>query len=128
MNRTTGITLEISGFVNANNMKILITENQNYVLRRYQQFIEIVEGRIKEYERQGASDWWCSAVHSPDRLVTVLTDWSIEEFVSHNWDFFEDDYEKVESGMNLIDLDAIFEKNYGNYVRDLWVRKCGSKN
>ena len=109
-------------------MKILITENQNYILRRYQRFIEIVEGRIKEYEKQGASEWWCSVVHSPDRLVTVLTDWSIEEFVSHNWDFFEDDYEKVESGMNLIDLDVIFEKNYGNYVRDLWVRKCGSNN
>ena len=31
-------------------MKIIITENQNYVLRRLQQFIEIVEDQIEGYE------------------------------------------------------------------------------
>ena len=31
-------------------MKIIITENQNYVLRRLQQFIDIVEDQIEGYE------------------------------------------------------------------------------
>ena len=40
-------------------MKIIITENQNYVLRRVQQFIEIVEDHIEGYELNEDGSWWC---------------------------------------------------------------------
>ena len=39
-------------------MKIIITENQNYILRRLQQFIDIVESEIDEFENNNQSPWW----------------------------------------------------------------------
>jgi hypothetical protein len=40
-------------------MKIIITENQNYVLRRLQEFVEVVEEWIDDYEMSEQNAWWC---------------------------------------------------------------------
>ena len=46
-------------------MKIIITENQNYLLRRVQQFINIVEDHIEVYELNEDGSWWCR-MYNPD--------------------------------------------------------------
>ena len=49
---------------------------------------------------------------------------SIEEFIDKNWDFFHDNSETGGSDMDISILNKIIEQNYGNYIRNLWVRKC----
>jgi hypothetical protein len=49
---------------------------------------------------------------------------SIEEFESNNWNFFHDTSEKGGSDMDISILNKIVEQNYGNYIRNLFVRKC----
>ena len=105
-------------------MKIIITENQNYVLRRLQQFIEIVEDQIEGYELNEDGSWWCNH-NNPDTFLDNLRDRSIEEFTSQNWNFFHDTSDKGGSDMDLDFLFGIVESNYGNYIRNLFVRKCG---
>lgn len=107
-------------------MKIIITENQKYVLRRLQQFIEIVEDRIKEYER-GDNPWWCSAFYTPDIFFNSFSSNSIEDFINQNWEFFHDDSEMGGSDMDISILDDIIENNYGNHLRNLWVSRCQTK-
>jgi len=104
-------------------MKIIITENQNYVLRRLQQFINIVEDQIDGYEQKDGG-YWCR-VYTPYSFYENLRDRSIEVFTDENWDFFHDDSEKGGADMNLDFLRAIVQENYGNYIRNLFVRKCG---
>lgn len=74
-------------------MKIIITENQKYLIRRVQQFIDVVEDMINEYELQD-SPWWCSSFYNPNILLDHIMDRSIEEFVNQNWDFFHDDSDR----------------------------------
>ena len=106
-------------------MKIIITENQNYIIRRYQQFIGIVESEIDEFENNNQfSPWWCKVLNSSDILVREVCELSIEEFINYNWDFFHDDSERGGSNMDITMLNKIVEENYGNYIRNLWVRKC----
>jgi len=107
-------------------MKIIITENQNYVLRRLQQFIEIVEDRIKEYGRED-NPWWCSAFYTPDIFFNSFSSSSIEDFINQNWEFFHDDSEMGGSDMDISILDDIIENNYGNHLRNLWVSRCQTK-
>lgn len=104
-------------------MKIIITENQNYLLRRVQQFIEIVEKRIDDYEMCENKPWWCR-YNTPDRFLDEHVEQSIEEFISHNWDFFHDDSENGGANMDISMLNKIVEENYGNYIKNLFVRKC----
>jgi hypothetical protein len=104
-------------------MKIIITENQNYVLRRLQQFIEIVEDQIEGYELNEDGAWWCRN-NSPYAFYDNLVDRSIEEFISQNWNFFHDNSETGGSDMDISMLNNIVEENYGNYIRNLFVRKC----
>jgi hypothetical protein len=104
-------------------MKIIITENQNYLLRRVQQFIEIVEKRIDDYEMCENEPWWCR-YNTPDRFLDDHVERSIEEFISHNWDFFHDDSENGGANMDISMLNKIVEENYGNYIKNLFVRKC----
>jgi hypothetical protein len=106
-------------------MKIIITENQNYILRRLQQFIEIVEDQIEGYELNEDNPWWCSAYYKPEMFMENLMDRSIEEFTNQNWNFFHNDSENGGSDMDLGFLYRIVEENYGNYIRNVWVRKCG---
>jgi hypothetical protein len=103
-------------------MKIIITENQNYVLRRIQQFIDIVESHIETFEEHG-SGWWCRN-HNPDSFLETVKDVVIEDFISKNWDFFHDNSEKGGANMDIRVLNNIVEENYGNYIRNLFVRKC----
>ena len=105
-------------------MKIIITENQNYVLRRLQQFINIVEDQIEGYELNDDNSWWCES-NNPDMFYHNLRDRSIEEFVDKNWSFFHGNSENGGSDMDLGFLYKIVEENYGNYIRNLFVRKCG---
>ena len=108
-------------------MKIIITENQNYVLRRYQQFIEIVEDQIEEFE--SAEDyrhygtWWCHN-NNPDTFFENIVDRSIEGFINKNWHFFHDDSEKGGANMDISMLNKLVEQNYGNYIKNLFVRRC----
>ena len=64
-------------------MKIIITENQNYLLRRLQQFIDIVESEIDEFENNNQSPWWCKGLNSSDILVREVCELSIEEFINY---------------------------------------------
>jgi hypothetical protein len=105
-------------------MKIIITENQNYVLRRLQQFIDIVEDQIEGYELNEDGAWWCSR-SNPNIFFDNLRDRSIEEFVNQNWSFFHDDSEQGGSDVDTSMLYKIVEDNYGNYIRNLFTRKCG---
>jgi len=107
-------------------MKIIITENQNYLIRRVQQFIEIVEDQIEGYELNEDGAWWCKH-NNPDTFFENLVDRSIEEFISQNWDFFRDDWANMDNLVSIISgslLKKIVEENYGNYIRNMFVRKC----
>ena len=104
-------------------MKIIITENQKYILRRLQQFIEVSEDIINQYELQD-NPWWCHHFSNPDRFLNELINDSIEEFINQNWDFFHDDSDRGGANMDITMLNKIFEENYGNYIRNLYVRKC----
>jgi hypothetical protein len=104
-------------------MKIIITENQNYLLRRVQQFIEIVEEQIEGYELNEDGSWWCRN-YNADTFFENLMDYSIQEFIRDNWSFFHDTSEKGGSDMDISMLNRIVEENYGNYIRNLFVRKC----
>ena len=100
-------------------MKIIITENQNYLIRRVQQFIEIVEDQIEGYELNEDGAWWCRN-NNPNSFYESFVGRCIEEFISQNWDFFRDDWANMD--INL--LKKIVEENYGNYIRNMFVRKC----
>ena len=104
-------------------MRIIITENQRYVLRRIQQFIEIVEEQIEGYEQNEDGSWWCQ-FYDPDTFVDNVWNIVIEEFINENWDFFHNDSETGGSNMDISFLNNIFNQNYGNYIKNLFVRKC----
>jgi hypothetical protein len=104
-------------------MRIIITENQKYVLRRVQQFIDIVEEQIEGYERNEDGAWWCRH-NTPNTFLDQVIDRSIEEFVNNNWNFFHDDSEKGGANMDISMLNNIVEREYGNYIKNLFVRKC----
>ena len=104
-------------------MKIIITENQNYLLRRVQQFIEIVEGRIVYYEMSEDNDYWCRN-DNPNSFYEGFEDRCVDEFINQNWDFFHDDSDKGGANMDINLLNNIVEENYGNYIRNMFVRKC----
>jgi len=104
-------------------MKIIITENQNYLLRRIQQFIEIVERRIVYYEMSEDNAWWCRN-DNPNSFYESFEENCIEEFIIQNWYFFHDDSDKGGANMDISLLNKIVEENYGNYIRNLFVRKC----
>ena len=100
-------------------MKIIITENQNYLLRRVQQFIEIVETRIDDHEMSEDNAWWCRN-NNPNSFYESFENRCVDEFIDQNWDFFRDDW----ANMDISLLKKIVEENYGNYIRNLFVRKC----
>jgi hypothetical protein len=106
-------------------MKIIITENQHYVLRRLQQFIDIVEDQIESYENvvELYDPWWCHN-SNPDTFFESIMDRSIQEFIRDNWDFFHDRSKNGGSDMDISILNKIVEQNCGNYIRNLFVRKC----
>ena len=104
-------------------MKIIITENQNYLLRRVQQFIEIVEKRIDDYEMSEDNAWWCRN-DNPNSFYESFEENCIYEFIGQNWDFFHDDSDKGGANMDITLLNNIVENNYGNYIRNMFVRKC----
>jgi hypothetical protein len=94
-------------------MKIIITENQNYVLRRLQQFIDIVEDQIEGYELHEDGSWWCDT-YNPNTFFDNLRDRSIEEFVSQNWNFFHDHSENGGSDMDLGFVPEIWHGHLNN--------------
>jgi len=105
-------------------MKIIITENQNYILRRLQEFVEVVEKRIDDYEMSEQNAWWCGNYTDPYSFYGGFVDRCIEKFTIRNWNFFNDDSDKGGSDMDISILYKIVEENYGNYVRNMFVRKC----
>jgi len=105
-------------------MKIIITENQNYLLRRIQEFVEVVEKRIDDYEMSEDNAWWCRN-NNLNSFYESFVDRCTEEFISQNWDFFHDDSDRGGSNMDISLLNKIVEENYGNYIRNMFVRKCG---
>jgi hypothetical protein len=107
-------------------MRIIITENQRFVLRRLQQFIDIVEGQIDEFEINDGFSYWCG-FYDVNGLVKRITESSVEEFIDDNWDFFHDDTDRGGANMDISILNKIVEENYGNYIKNLYVRKCGSR-
>jgi hypothetical protein len=105
-------------------MKIIITENQNYLIRRIQQFIEIVEKRIDALEiTLEHMPWWCRN-NNLSSFYESFVENCIYEFIGQNWDFFHDDSDRGGANMDITLLNNIVENNYGNYIRNLFVRKC----
>jgi hypothetical protein len=104
-------------------MKIIITENQNYLIRRVQQFIEIVEKRIDDYEMSEDNAYWCRN-DNPNSFYKSFEDRCVDEFIDKNWDFFHDDSDRGGAYMDISLLNNIVKENYGNYIRNLFVRKC----
>ena len=51
-------------------------------------------------------------------------DRSIEIFTDENWDFFHDHSEKGGANLDISLLYNIVDQNYGNYIRNLFIRKC----
>ena len=105
------------------NMKIIITENQLFLIRRLQQFVDLVEDQIDGYERNEDGAWWCK-YNTPDSFLENLGDRCIEEFVNNNWEFFHDSSENGGSNMDISLLYNIVDQDYGNYIKNLFVRKC----
>lgn len=105
-------------------MKIIITENQSRLIRRLQQFIDIVEDQIEGYELHDDYSWWCRH-NTPDTFFDEIKGRSMEEFINENWDFFHDDSENGGANMDTSILYKIINDNYGNYIRNMFVRKCG---
>ena len=104
-------------------MKVIITENQLFLFRRIQDFIGIVEDQINGYEKQEDNAWWCKR-NNPENFFQNLKSRSIEIFVDKNWDFFHDDSETGGANMDTQILYDIVNKEYGNDIRNLFVRKC----
>lgn len=104
-------------------MKILVTENQNYILRRLQQFIDIVEDQIDGYELNDENPWWCGN-NTPNSFLQNLKGRCIEIFVEQNSDFFHDDSNQGGANIDVSLLLLIIDEEYGNYVKNLFVRKC----
>lgn len=105
-------------------MKYIITESQNFLRRRLQQFIDIVEEQIDGYERNQDNPWWCRT-YDPESFLENLIDRSIEIFIDENWHFFHDNSERGGSDMDISVLNNIVINDYGNYIKNLFVRKCG---
>jgi hypothetical protein len=105
-------------------MKYIISENQIYIIRRLQQFIDIVEDQIDGYEKNQNNSWWCKN-SSPDYFYDNVRDRSIDEFITRNWDFFHNTSNEEKSNLNINILYDIVKDNYGNYIKNLFVRKCG---
>ena len=105
------------------NMKIIITENQLFLIRRLQQFVDLVEDQIDGYERNEDGAWWCK-YNTPDSFLENLGDRCIEEFVNNNWEFFHDSSENGGSNIDISLLYNIVDQDYGNYIKNLFVRKC----
>ena len=83
-----------------------------------------IEDQVEGYELNEDGAWWCKH-NNPDTFFENLVDRSIEDFISKNWDFFHDNSEKGGANMDIRLLNNIVEGEYGNYIRNLWVRKCG---
>ena len=69
-------------------MKIIITESQNYILRRIQQLNDIVENRINLFkinENPILNGYWCKEYKSADSFFKEVSDLSIDEFINQNW-------------------------------------------
>jgi len=108
-------------------MKIIITESQNYILRRIQQLNDIVENEINLFkinENPILNGYWCKEYKSADNFFKEKCELSIHEFISQNWNFLHDTSEKGGSDMDISILNKIVEQNYGNYIRNMFVRKC----
>ena len=105
-------------------MKYIITENQNFLRRRILRFIDIVEEQIEGYEKNEDGAWWCK-YNTPNTFLENLIDRSIEIFIDENWDFFHDNSEGGGSDMDISMLNRMVEREYGNYIKNLFVRKCG---
>jgi len=103
-------------------MKIIITESQNYILRRIQQLNDIVENEINSFkinENPILNREWCKGYKSADSFFKEKCDLSIHEFISQNWNFLH-----IGSDENISMLNKIVEENYGNYIRNLFHSKC----
>jgi hypothetical protein len=106
-------------------MKIIITESQNYILRRIQQLNDIVEKQINLFkinENPILNNYWCKEYKSADDFFTEVSELSVGVFISNNWDFFNPEKNKSLDGFHF--LNKLVEENYGNYIRTLFHSKC----
>lgn len=105
-------------------MKIIITENQNFLLRRINSLINIVEDVISSYE---TTHNWCSYYKNSDDFVESIIRTSVREFYEEYETFFTN---TTGNGGSKIDVysfvDRIITENYENYLRNIYVRQCNS--
>jgi hypothetical protein len=102
-------------------------DSQNFFIRRLPSIINYVELDIEDVESQEMSHRMCS-YYTIDSFVYSFVQTAMDKFADDNVQFFNDrdgmvrftDEEK-EFFVNIIN------KNYGNYLRNLYVRLCGHK-
>ena len=107
-------------------MKIIITESQSYILRRIEQLNDIVEWQINLFkinDNDILNNYWCKKFKSADSFFKEICELSVGEFISNNWDIFHPEKNKSLDGFHF--LNKLVEKNYGNYIRNLFHSKCG---
>jgi hypothetical protein len=103
-------------------MKIIITENQKYILRRLEEFFEVIEEMIDDYEYDLQDNpRWC-LYSNPDSFFNTIRLAAIDEFMNQNLEFFRDESEKGGSNFSL--LNKIVEEYYGKSIRNMFVREC----
>jgi hypothetical protein len=88
-----------------------------------QQLNDIVENEINLFkinENPILNGYWCKEYKSADNFFKEKCDLSIHEFINQNWAFFE----QSGSDEDIIILNKLVEENYGNYIRNMFVRKC----
>lgn len=102
-------------------------DSQNFFIRRLPSIINYVELDIEEVESDENVHNMCS-YYTIDSFVYSFVQTTMDKFADDNVRFFNDrdgmvrftDEEK-EFFVNIIN------KNYGNYLRNLYVRLCGHK-
>lgn len=104
-------------------MKIIISENQHFFLRRYSQFIGIVEEQYEGYERvpDNMRYWWCEN-NTPEGFLEDFAERCVNVFIDENFDFFHG--EGPGADMDIRFLYRFIKENYGNDIMNLFVRKC----
>lgn len=102
-------------------MKYIISENQHFFLRRYHQFVEIVEEQYEYFEKDSDDSWWCRN-NTPESFLNDFAERCVNIFIDENFNFFHGEGEG--SDMDISFLFRFIKENYGNDVMNLFVRKC----
>jgi sugar-specific transcriptional regulator TrmB len=108
-------------------MKIIITEEQNFIIRRINDINELIEEIIDEYENESTS--WCN-YYDMNSFVSAISYATYSGFLEKYKTYYglESHYpnqvkNELKEKTNIF-IKNLVETNYGNHLRNLYVRKC----